>query len=137
MKIETENLVLLTPENESGDFSQALDRLIQVSLLPVEKDPALSSDNPFFSDESQAHFENSFRNLCNRLDSDIMIEIRLKNTGEDIGMIVLSTQEQDEIEAGYVFYTDEDLEKYSNESLQTLIPLIASYSDQLSVDESC
>ena len=137
MKIDTENLVLLTPENEPGDFSQALDRLIQVSLLPVEKDPDLSADNPFFSDESQAHFEDSFRNLCNRLDSDIMIEIRLKNTGEDIGMIVLSTQEQDEIEAGYVFYSDEDLEKYSNESLQTLIPLISSYSDQLSVDETC
>lgn len=136
MKIETENLILQTPESEAIEWQNRLQLLTSMGLDHSSLNYEQLLTDAAFKDENHQHFEKQIRKLIDLLNSDILVQIIEKKDLQEIGLIILSSHSAAEIDAGYYFYRSEDQKKYAHESFEKLIPYVETEVRKLSAQFS-
>ena len=75
MKIETENLILQTPESEAIEWQNRLQLLTSMGLDHSSLNYEQLLTDAAFKDENHQHFEKQIRKLIDLLNSDILVQI--------------------------------------------------------------
>ncbi len=130
MKIETENLILELVGSEQQGFNRELQELRQIYLKEEE---LLKENSDTFKDPYEEEFHQEYEKLLRQLQSDLLIQVSLKDSEKPIGMICLSCEDGKNIDAAYVFYDQEDRKKYSYESFESLLPSIMTNQEKFEV----
>lgn len=135
MKIETENLILTTVGDPESRSELALEdlrkiyldryRLTDEGLDPVEQEQL---------DEHE--LDQLILDLKRQLQSDLLFSVLRRDSQNEIGMIYLSCEDGRTIDAGWIFYDEEDRSKFARESFAAVLPSMLMGDEKVRAAES-